>query len=68
MLEDRIMTTGEVAQRLGIRRSRLAYLIEREAVPGPSATVPGRRLFTPEDVRRIAEAVQLLNASLGGRS
>ena len=46
-------TTGEVAARLGMPRWKLAYLVERGALPGPHVQVPGRRLFTPEDVDRI---------------
>ena len=46
-------TIGPVAARLGIARWRLAYLIERQEVPGPSLEVPGRRLFSDTDVERI---------------
>jgi hypothetical protein len=36
----------------------LLYLIERGELPGPSHTVPGRRLFTPEDEQRIHAALE----------
>jgi len=52
-------TIGEVAAKLGVPRWRLAYWIEKETVPQPTATVPGRRLFTPDDVDRIRK--QLAN-------
>ncbi len=51
------LTTGEVATELGIPRWRLAYLIERGELPSPSARVPGRRLFTDDDVTRIRRAL-----------
>ena len=52
-----IHAIGTVANRLGVPRWRLAYLIEKKYVPGPSFTVSGRRLFTDDDVERIAVAL-----------
>jgi hypothetical protein len=51
------LTTGSVAARLGMPRWRLAYLIERGEVPGPSLQVPGRRLFSEGDVEQIRRAI-----------
>jgi MerR HTH family regulatory protein len=53
------VTLGTVAERLSVPRWKLAYLIERGDVPGPSLQVPGRRLFTDEDVARISAALAL---------
>jgi hypothetical protein len=39
-------------------RQRLLYRIERGDLPGPSYEVPGRRLFTEEDVQRIAAILE----------
>jgi DNA-binding transcriptional MerR regulator len=50
-------TIGIVAAQLGVPRWKLAYLIERGAVPGPSMQVPGRRLFTEADVAKIRDAL-----------
>ena len=50
-------TIGEVATILGLPRWRLAYLVERNTVPGPSVQVPGRRLFTSDDVERIRDCL-----------
>ena len=50
-------TSGGVAEELGISRWQLAYLIERGVVPDASFRVPGRRLFTNEDVERIRRAL-----------
>jgi DNA-binding transcriptional MerR regulator len=50
-------TTGKVAAQLGIPRWWLAYLIERGDVPGPSLEVPGRRLFSDDDVTQIRKAL-----------
>ncbi|MHB1425248.1 MAG: MerR family transcriptional regulator [Gemmataceae bacterium] len=50
-------TSGTVAEALGIPRWQLAYLIERRIVPDASFQVPGRRLFTEEDINRIRQAL-----------
>jgi DNA-binding transcriptional MerR regulator len=48
-----LYTIGQVAQQIGISRSRLAYLVESGQVPQPSASVPGRRLFTTSDIQLL---------------
>jgi DNA-binding transcriptional MerR regulator len=48
---------GNVAAELDIPRWQLAYLIERGALPDASLRVPGRRLFSDEDVTRIRSAL-----------
>lgn len=53
----RFLTTGEVAKKLGMPRWRLAYLIDRGDVGGPAVVVPGRRLFSEQDVDRIRQEV-----------
>jgi DNA-binding transcriptional MerR regulator len=50
-------TIGAVADELRIPRWRLAYFIERGEVPDATVHVPGRRLFTAEDVERIRRAL-----------
>jgi hypothetical protein len=60
-------TIGTVAIRLGIPRWRLAYLIERGTLPGPSLQVPGRRLFSEADVERIQQAIARPREGPGGR-
>jgi len=57
MTETEYRTIGAVAAELGVPRWRLAYLIERGDVPGPSLHVPGRRLFTEADVEKIRLAL-----------
>jgi hypothetical protein len=57
MTTDTYFTTGSVATQLGVPRWKLSYLIERGAVPGPSLNVPGRRLFSGDDVERIRRAL-----------
>lgn len=61
-----LLTSGEVAARVGLTRSRLLYLIERRLVPGPTYLVPGRRLFTPADVALIDQALSSRPATCDG--
>jgi DNA-binding transcriptional MerR regulator len=65
MAADAYLTIGAVAKQVGVIRWRLAYLIERGDVPGPSLVVPGRRLFTEEDVRKIRKALAERRISKG---
>jgi len=46
-------TSGEVADAIGLPRSQFLYRVERGDLPAPSHAVPGRRLFTAEDVEQI---------------
>jgi DNA-binding transcriptional MerR regulator len=57
MTTTRYSTIGAVADQLAIPRWKLAYLIDRGDVPGPSQQVPGRRLFSEADVELIREAI-----------
>lgn len=50
--------SGAVATYFGVPRWQLLYLIEQSFVPGPSLQVPGRRLFTPDDVKQIGVALR----------
>ena len=54
-MSERFLTIGEVAAELGLPRWRLAYFVERGVVSGPTVEVPGRRLFTSEQVEVIRE-------------
>jgi DNA-binding transcriptional MerR regulator len=50
---EQVYSSGKVAERVGLTRPRLLYLVECGAIPGPTYTIPGRRLFTEADVRQI---------------
>jgi hypothetical protein len=60
-----LQTSGAVSTHVRIARWRLLYLIERGDLPAPTFYVPGRRLFTADDVRRI-EAVLATRPELRG--
>lgn len=51
-------TLGELAAGLNIPRWKLAYLIERGELPEASRKVPGRRLFSAEDVEKIRQILK----------
>lgn len=48
---------GQVAERVGLTRSKLIYLVERGELPGASYEIPGRRLFSEDDIQRIAKSL-----------
>ena len=52
-----IFTSGQMAEKIGVTRQHLQYLIETGRVPGPSLHVPGRRLFTSDDEHNIVAAL-----------
>jgi len=51
-------SSGQVALQVGLPRWGFLYLLDKGSLPGPSLQVPGRRLFTEEDVQRISEALE----------
>jgi|GEM_PF-5647087 len=54
-----ILTTGEVAEVLGIKGYQLAYLLETKRIPSPRKTLLGRRLFyTQADLEEIRERLR----------
>ena len=54
-----ILTTGEVAEVLGIKGYQLAYLLEIKRIPPPRKTLLGRRLFyTQADLEEIRERLR----------
>lgn len=59
-----LYTTGQVATRLGVERWRLQYWVERKMIRGPTASVPGRRLFSDADIEHIGRQLAELNASM----
>lgn len=53
------LATGAVANFLGVREDRLAYLSRARLIDRPRV-VAGRRLWTPKNVRQAAEALGVL--------
>jgi DNA-binding transcriptional MerR regulator len=49
------MSLKDVARVLNIKPYRIEYLLANGIVPEPQLRVAGRRLFTPDDVRRLAK-------------
>ena len=56
-MPNELIGSGAVAQRVGLERWRLLYLLDSKQLPQPSFNVSGRRLFTAEDVRLIEAAL-----------
>jgi len=54
-----VLTSGELAEVLGIRHHQLVYLIETKQIPPPRKTLLGRRLFyLQEDLAVIQERLR----------
>ncbi len=54
-----VLTSGELAEILGIRHHQLVYLIETKQIPPPRKTILGRRLFyLQEDLVTIQEMLR----------
>ena len=51
-----LLTVGKVAQQLSVPEHRIQYLFRARKIPDV-ARVGGRRVFTAEDVQRIAEVL-----------
>jgi hypothetical protein len=67
IVEDQYYGTGEAAALTGLPRWRLIYLVERGAIPGPSLTLPGRRLFSAADIEKIREALARMSSEAGSK-
>ncbi len=50
---------GDVARQLGCRPYRIVYLLTSGQVPEPRLRIGNRRLFTTEDINRIATRLGL---------
>ncbi len=62
-MNNQFFTSGEVADTVGLSRSRFLYLLEAGVLPGPTHAVPGRRLFTNEDVEQIKRVLKAREAT-----
>lgn len=60
------LTIGQVAREIGVPRWRLAYWLERGDLPQPTLTVPGRRLWSREDVERVKSLLRVDGEAEGG--
>jgi hypothetical protein len=49
------MSLKDVSHLLNVKPYRVEYLLANDIVPEPELRISGRRVFTPDDVRRLAE-------------
>lgn len=61
--QQELLSSGAVAERFGIHRAKLIYLLERREIPEPAIKVAGRRLFSQGEAERIGEILARLPAS-----
>ncbi len=55
---DKMMTSKQLADRLGLKRHQLDYLIDSGVLPPPKTLIAGRRLFASEEVRQAERIVR----------
>ena len=60
-----VPTVGEIARRLGIPISRVEYVIRTRRIE-PAGMAGNARVFTEEDVDRIAGEIERIDAQKGG--
>lgn len=56
-MNEKLYSTSEVARRVGLKRYQLDYLLETEQVPEPSLRVAGRRVWSHQELDRVASVV-----------
>lgn len=52
---NKLYSTVDLSRLLGIQEHRITYAIRAGFVPEPSYKVANKRVFTQEDLRRVAE-------------
>lgn len=50
-----LRTSGQVAKQLGVPRWKFLYWLDTGVLDEPAVRIPGRRLFTADEVKRIKE-------------
>ena len=55
-----LYSSGDVADRLSIPQYKLLYAIENDMVADATLRVGGKRIFTDDDLQRLAEHFQVV--------
>ena len=50
-----LLGLGDVSRLIGIARHKIEYAIANGAIPEPELRIANKRVFTTEDVQRIAD-------------
>lgn len=50
-----LLSTGDVSKSLGIAKHKIEYAIANGSIPEPELRIANKRVFTTEDVQRIAD-------------
>jgi hypothetical protein len=53
-MKTNLISTGELAELLGIRKHRIEYALSEGFLPEPRARFVGKRCFAPDEVRVVA--------------
>lgn len=58
---EKCFSLKDVARMLGVRSHRVGYAVSSGAVPEPDQRLGNKRVFTEEDIRRLAEHFGVLH-------
>ena len=58
-MNETLFSMREVARILRVQPYQIAYLLNTNRVPEPKVRLGGRRAFAAEDIRRLAERLQV---------
>lgn len=56
-MTQQLFLIGEVSRQLNVRPHRIAYLYTTRKLPEPTLRLGNRRVFTKDDVRKVAKAL-----------
>jgi len=56
-MRTRLYSTRDVAQKLGVRRYRLDYLLETGRIPEPSLRIAGKRIWSADELEAAASVL-----------
>ena len=59
-MENKLIGSGDAAKLLGVKRWKLIQLLESGKLSEPTFKLPGRRLFTEDDIKSLREELVIL--------
>ncbi|WP_013627340.1 hypothetical protein [Rubinisphaera brasiliensis] len=63
-----LLGLGDVSRLIGIARHKIEYAIANGAIPEPELRIANKRVFTTEDVQRVADYFGVvINENGGGK-
>lgn len=64
-MQQQLLGLGDVSRVIGVARHRIEYAIANGSIPEPELRIANKRVFTTEDVQRIADYFGVMNENCG---